>query len=157
MKAEAFEKHFPLCDMDKRVQYSMAAPCMAGDMGLAPGGKMKQDIYEDPFRLSDWDHNVSSRCYVHIANSLIWRAITGENPPTTPVTAKEYNDHGLPWFDYYDDQASVLEGSAALAQLKSIIQKAKELNDNPLPENEPVEPGKVKVIKKIRTVREGRF
>ncbi len=126
-------------------------------MGLAPGGKMKQEIYEDPFRLSDWDHSTGSRCYVHIANSLVWRAIIGENPPTTPLTSKEYNDHGLPWFDYYDDQAAALEGSATLAELKSIVQKSKKQQDKPLPENETVKPEKVKVIKDVRKVREGRF
>ena len=31
----------------------MAAP-MAG-MGLAPGGRMRQEIYEDPYSIRDWD------------------------------------------------------------------------------------------------------
>ena len=31
-----------------------------------------------------------------------------------------------PWFDYYDDQAEALGGSTILAELQSIIQKAKE-------------------------------
>jgi hypothetical protein len=44
-----------------------------------------------------------------------------------------------------------------LADLQSIIQKAKEKSDNPLPENETVTPGEVKVLKDVRTVREGRF
>ncbi len=69
-------------------------------MVLAPGGRMRQEIYEDPFKLSDWDMDQKSRCFVHLANSLVWRAITGNAPPTVPFTAKEYNDHGLPWFDY---------------------------------------------------------
>ncbi len=118
---------------------------------------MKQEIYEDPFNFSDWDHNTSSRCFVHLTNSLVWRAITGEQPPTTPITAKEYNDYGLPWFDYYDDKATALEGSETLAKLKSVMQKAHGKNDNPLPENESVMPEKIKVLKNTRKVREGRF
>lgn len=30
-------------------------------MGLAPGGKMKQEIFKDPFALEDWDLNQRSR------------------------------------------------------------------------------------------------
>ncbi len=159
MKAEVFEKRFrPIedqCFMSEDL--CLSAPCLSSEMGLAPGGKMKQEIYEDPFNFSDWEHNTSSRCFVHIANSLVWRAITGEQPPTTPMTSKEYNDYGLPWFDYYDDKTAALEGSETLAKLKSIMQKASVKKDNPLPENEAVKPEKIKVLKNTRTVREGRF
>jgi len=159
MKAEVFEKRFPISDVQFCVgaDFRLSEPCASSEMGLAPGGKMKQEIYEDPFNFSDWDHNTSSRCFVHLTNSLVWRAITGEHPPTTPMTAKEYNNHGLPWFDYYDDKAAALEGSETLAKLKSIMQKARDRKDNPLPENEPVKPEKVYVLKDSRKVREGRF
>jgi len=157
MKAEVFEKRFPIYDPELYSKREEILYCLSPDMGLAPGGKMKQKIYRDPFNFSDWDHNTSSRCFVHIANSLVWRAITGENPPATPITAKEYNDYDLPWFDYYDDKTEALEGSATLAKLKSIMQKAQEKKDNPLPENESVKPENVKIIKDVRKVREGRF
>ena len=62
-----------------------------------------------------------------------------------------------PWLDYYDDNAKALEGSETLTKLKSIIQKARQEKDNPLPENETVKPEKIKVIKNVKTVREGRF
>ena len=52
---------------------------------------------------------------MHIANSLTWRAITGEAPPTLPPTAKQYTEAGLPWFDWYDDSATALDGSGTLA------------------------------------------
>jgi hypothetical protein len=39
----------------------------------------------------------------------------------------------------------------------SIIAKAKKKDDHPLPENETVTPGEVKVLKDVRKVREGRF
>ncbi len=80
-------------------------------MGLTPGGRMRQEIYEDPFDLDDWDMENKSRCFVHIANSLIWRAITGEVPPTVPFTAKEYTKYGLPWFDYYSDNSTAIKGA----------------------------------------------
>ena len=36
------------------------------DMGLAPGGRMRQEIYTDEFDLDDWDLEHSNRCFVHI-------------------------------------------------------------------------------------------
>ncbi len=93
---------------------SLASPMESCEMGLAPGGRMRQEIYEDPFDLDDWDMENKSRCFVHIANSLIWRTITGEMPPTVPFTAKEYTQYNLPWFDYYSDNSTAVKGSEKL-------------------------------------------
>lgn len=166
MKREIFERRFPKRDIvrESKIMYSMAAPAACDcleessfDMGLAPGGKMHQEIYEDPFDFTDWDQNTSSRCFVHIANSLVWRAITGDNPPTVPFTAKEYTNHGFPWFEYYDDNSKSIDGSSILSKLKSIIQKGNDNGENPLPENEPVKPENIKKIVAGDQVREGIF
>jgi hypothetical protein len=62
-----------------------AAPAAAGmAMGLGAGGRMKQEIYTDHMAMEDWDLRASSRCFVHIANSLVWRSVTGSEPPTVP-------------------------------------------------------------------------
>ena len=101
-----------------------------------------------------------SRCFVHLTNSLVWRAITGDAPPTVPFTAKEYTDHGLPWFDYYSDNSTALMGSEKLIDLKSVVEMGKEKGDNPLPENESVDPAHiVKLRKGLKKgqVREGAF
>ena len=50
-------------------------------MGLAPGGRMKQDIYDDPHGLDAWDQRNSSRCFVSLLNTAQWMAVTGERPP----------------------------------------------------------------------------
>ena len=76
---------------------------------------MKQEIYADKHEPQDWDMEHSSSCFVHLCDALLWREITGENPPQTPVTAREYERAGLPWFDYYRDDLAVLEGSKTLA------------------------------------------
>lgn len=91
------------------------------DMGLAQGGRMKQSIEEDPYDFSVWDLRHNSRCFVHITNSVAWRAITGEAPPTLPPTAAQYTAAGLPWFDYYSE-APAVEGRKVLAGLKSVAQ-----------------------------------
>jgi len=165
MKGEVFEQRFP-----PRPQYESSMVCQevlpssvqcdSAAMGLAPGGKMRQVIYEDPYTFRDWDRDHTSRCFVHIANSLVWRAITGKQPPTTPATAKEYTRAGLPWFDYYEDHLDSVEGSAALAKLASVLDKGQEKRDVPLPENESVNPSNVVKLRsqlKKGQVREGAF
>lgn len=157
MRRDVFERRFPEREPFLRarsMQRLSAVPtCAAPDMGLAPGGRMKQDIYTDPFELSDWDTQHSSRCFVHIANSLVWRSITGQDPPTTPPTAAEYTRRGLPWFDYYDETTTAVEAQPILQKIKSIVGLAESRADIPLPENEPVDPDNV--VKLRRGLREG--
>ncbi len=163
MKAERYEKmkaadstfsrHMPLA------MESMTLGCVP-DMGLAPGGRMRQEIYDDEYGLDAWDMEHPSRCFVHIANSLVWSDITGTKPPTTPPTAREYTDAGLPWFEYYDDGLQSLEGGKALKRLKSVLQMATHKGDVALPENQSVIPEEVIEWRRVRQkgqVREGRF
>lgn len=133
--------------------------CSAGSgMVLAPGGLMKQQIYKDEHPLSHYDLDHGSRCFVHLCNSMVWREVTGQNPPTVPPTAKEYERAGLPWFDYYSETPAV-EGAAKLAGLKSVAAMGKSKGDVPLPGNEPVDLKQVVTIhpKHPDQVREGEF
>jgi hypothetical protein len=164
MKREVFEERFPKVDR-KAVRADMGGllfhRCMAtADMGLAPGGRMRQEIYEDPFGFEDWDRRTSSRCFVHLANSLMWRAVTGEAPPTVPPTAKRYTSAGLPWYDYYNAGAEALEGSEILDDLRSVIRMGYEKGEYPLPENETARPKRVIRLRRGLSrdqVREGTF
>jgi hypothetical protein len=139
MKADRFEgirrqrRFVASCDLDA----SMSPPRDSLDMGLAPGGRMKQEIYDDPYRLDTWDQRHSIRCFVTIANSRVWKTVTSENPPSTSPTAADYSKAGLPWFDYYDADAQVLAGSPALARAKSVLNLGIGKGATPLPENEP--------------------
>ena len=114
-----------------------------GSMGLGAGGRMKQEIYEDPNNLEDWDLETSSRCFGHLCDALVWREITGSNPPHPPATAREYERAGLPWFDFYRDDVAVLEGSKALAGVKSVVQLSKEKGDMAVTGNGSVESKKL--------------
>ncbi len=88
------------------------------DMGLGMGGSMKQDIYDDEFRPQDWDTSASSRCYVHLLNSMSYAQVTGHLPPHRPYEAADYAAAGLPWFDYYSDKESI-DGSEVFKGLKT--------------------------------------
>jgi len=126
--------------------YLMERVCEAGPaMGLAPGGRMRQRIYADPYYLSDWDTGHGLRCYVHITNSMVWRAITGQAPPALPLTAADYSKHGLPWFEHYSELPAVA-GSDLLAKLKSVIQLGRSKREQPLPENQSTTPQKVIIL-----------
>jgi hypothetical protein len=140
--------------------FSKCMRSAAPDMGLAPGGRMRQEIYDDLFDLDDWDLRHSGRCFVHIANSLVWNDITGQDPPTTPPTARSYSKAGLPWFDFYSDNGSAVDGSDILSKLKSVVGMGAEKGEIPLPENESVKTNNVVMLRKgLRKgqVREGRF
>ena len=153
MKRDVYERRFPkrehaFSDMRFSIEpkANMVCECASG-MGLAPGGRMKQEIYDDPYILSDWDTENTSRCFVHIANSMVWSAITGEQPPTTPPTAKTYSNAGLPWFDWYDDHNTALDGSGTLKGMKSVKQMGREKGDVPLPENQSVTPENIVALR----------
>ena len=135
------------------------ACCPMLEMGLAPGGRMRQEIYDDPYGLADWDLRQSSRCFVHIANSLTWKAITGEQPPTRPKTAQDYTRCGLPWFDYYAADQKALEGAATHKGLTSVAGLSAQQGKS-LPDNAPVAPTHVIGLgpqQGKRPVREGAF
>ncbi|MDY6792647.1 MAG: hypothetical protein SWH54_15405 [Thermodesulfobacteriota bacterium] len=168
MKRKVFERRFPQRKFDEMEETLFdttavcraVAPMASGEMGLAPGGRMRQEIYDDPFDLNDWDMDHKSRCFVHIANSLIWRTITGETPPTVPFTSKEYTKFGLPWFDYYSDNSTAIPGAEKLNGLTSVAEMGKKKGDVPLPENESVTPEHIVKLRgglKKDQVREGRF
>ncbi|MDE2804751.1 MAG: hypothetical protein OXN18_06345 [Gemmatimonadota bacterium] len=116
--------------------FDMVCSPPAKEMGLAPGGRMRQEIYDDPHGLDVWDQEHGSRCFVTMANSAQWMAITGEHPPTVPPTARQYAKAGLPWFDYYDADHEAIAGAEELAGLKSVKAMGQKLGKSPLPENE---------------------
>jgi hypothetical protein len=174
MKREVFERRFPERVLEQRLELEAGEILGKGllercrpsaDMGLAPGGRMKQEIFDDPFDLDDWDLQHGSRCFVHIANSQVWQAITGLQPPSEPPTARDYSKAGLPWFDFYSE-APAVEGSAILDKLKSVFHMGQAKGESPLPENEGAPPKIVRVLakddpgsgrKSRNEVREGNF
>jgi hypothetical protein len=122
--------------MDNAVAY-MRAPASAA-MGLAPGGRMKQEIFADRYGVDAWGTSSRSRCFVHLVNSLVWEAITSTKPPSPPITAAHYAKHNLPWFDYYGEGLSALDAGQELKRLRSVMEIARQKGEQPLPENTDV-------------------
>lgn len=153
MKREAFERLFPaqqavrfsigggpsLNDFEFLRSHKKRAPKQQRakpDMGLAPGGRIRQQIFEDKFSLTDWEPSQTSRCFIHLCNSIQWRALTGEKPPKTPITPRQYRKAGIPWFEHYKEKARTLKDSAALTGLESVADHAARIGDKPPEDNE---------------------
>lgn len=133
-------------------------PCASASMGLAPGGLMRQQIYEDQYGYDAWDMTQSSRCFIHVLNSSQWVAATGKAAPGRPPTAADYTKAGLPWFDYYDDNLSVLSGTKKLSGLDSVTAKGVKLGDKALPQDDPIESPKVVFLNgSSATIKEGKW
>ena len=127
-----------------------------GELGFGPGGLMRQRIEEDDYGLDAWDQENGSRCFIHLLNSNEYKIITGNNPPHQAPSSQDYNEAGMPWFEYYSDNKA-LPGSDILGKLTSVAAKSVEKGNGPLEKNHSVTPGNIKAIKKSNVVRDGEF
>jgi len=146
MKKERYEELNQNRLMEASKCYSDVSECL--DMALAPGGRMRQEIYDDPFGLDAWDQRNSSRCFVTIANSTVWTGVTGERIPTKSPAAKDYTNRGLPWFDFYGGGAKAVGGAKKLAKLASVDAMGKQKGEMPLPENNSVDVERIIALRK---------
>ena len=158
MKREVYIEYFgqPVSKERDAPLFSKGVYKPAPDLGLAPGGLMRQEIYEDEYGIDAWNQENGYRCFVHLANSAVYQAITGHRPPHKPPTAKAYTEAGLPWFDYYSDDKA-LPGAGTLSKLASVAAKVIEKGKSPLPDNDPVQPKVVRSLGTARVVRDGEF
>ena len=122
MKKEAYEKLKAEQEEASSAKFGliMSMKCESMEMGLGMGGSMRQEIYDDEYGLDAWDLDNSQRCFIMLTNAEQWMAITGEEPPLSPISAEDYSMAGLPWFDYYDGDRKAIEGAKALSNIKSI-------------------------------------
>ncbi len=140
--------------MNESICYSMAP-----DMGLAPGGRMRQQIYDDPYKASDWQVT-TSRCFVHLCNSLVWQSITGDTPPHPSRRRKELHRGGTALVRLLRRLAKRRPRNTDPRGAQERCASAIEKGDVALPENESVTPEHVVAIRqglRREQVREGRF
>ena len=116
------------------------------DMGLAAGGEMTQKIYPDPYGIETWDQSNHEELFVHIVNSEQYEAITGEEPPPSPIDARTYSVYGFPWFALYDEDRDTLE-AGRLATVKSIGELDADRGLPKRKEDEPLEIDPDQVVK----------
>ncbi len=98
------------------------APAAAG-MGIGAGGRMEQKIYPDSYGLDTWDPASCTQVLIHIVNSEQYFAITGREPPPSPVSAQLYSNMKLPWFQLYDEDRADLPASERLKTVKALQER----------------------------------
>lgn len=89
-------------------------------MELGAGGEVIQEVHPDKHRFSGWSRKPIGQIWVHLVGAGQWRALTGSMPPPTPVTAEQYDAHGLPWFDYYDADRGDLPIPEEMALIRTV-------------------------------------
>jgi hypothetical protein len=92
----------------------------AAGMGVAAGGEIHQRIHPDRHGRNTWDPDSATEAFVAIVNSAQYRALTGRPPPPSPVDAATYTEHGLPWFELYDETRGDIAGSDTLAGVEPV-------------------------------------
>ncbi len=103
-----------------RKSHPAPVPEVAAELGIAAGGKIRQEIVEDYYGAETWDEDYRGKVYIRIVNSVMFKLITGKDAPPSPISAKEYTEAGLPWFDYYDENVPAVLPSNVLASIKPI-------------------------------------
>jgi len=88
------------------------------EMAVAAGGKIKQEIVVD--NLGElWQSGRTTVFNVQILNSILYRSVTGEDPPTKPIDAKTYKQHGFPFFKISEEPSGI---SGNFSMVKSVGQ-----------------------------------
>lgn len=90
------------------------------EMGIAPGGLIKQCILQDMYPASAWDSKRTLMFHVQILNSELFHAVTGKAPPESPITADTYSQHGLPFYKIYDEKSSIKGDFMNIKSIKEI-------------------------------------
>jgi hypothetical protein len=99
-------------------------------MSVAVGGKIEQAIVLDKHG-GDWISDRTTVFNVQILNSAVYKAVTGRNPPTRPLDARTYAEHGLPFFKLYEETLSGISGDFGM--VKSVAQIDKEADEEVQP------------------------
>jgi hypothetical protein len=105
--------------------YALKQPVQ--EMGIGAGGVMTQKIYADPYGLAVWDQRNYGQVWVHIVNSRSFQELTGLPPPPTPIDARAYTQHGLPWFALYDEKKLEIPAPSGFTEVKTITARDAEL------------------------------
>lgn len=96
------------------------APPVVQEMGLGAGGWMEQKVYPDPYGTRTWDRASATTVHVHLAHAKDWPLLTGEPVPASPVTRKQYEWAGIPWFWLDDGVMADVDASPILAGVKTV-------------------------------------
>jgi hypothetical protein len=119
-------------------------------MGFGVGGRMVQKIYPDPHGVHVWDQDAAASVTIHVVNTEQYRVLTGLAPPPPPIDAHVYTEHGLPWFQLYDERLDDVAADPGLSRVKSISELDRLDGADPSSEDSSldIKPGQITGIKR---------
>jgi len=106
-------------------------PQASARLGLAAGGTIAQKIYPDPYGVETWDPGTAASVSIALLNSEQFQALTGREPPPSPVSAALYTEHGLPWFHLYEEAMGDIDRSELLAGVDPLADDGAALTIDP--------------------------
>jgi hypothetical protein len=109
------------------------------EMGIARGGKIRQQIMEDTYGAASWDEAAFRDVVIHIVNSEVYQHITGREAPPSPITDEQYRNCNIPWYSDYQENAPSLSPVTVFKRILSIGQIDKNrgvAEENALPTRE---------------------
>jgi hypothetical protein len=98
----------------------------SGALSVAAGGMIRQRIYPDRWGVNTWDPTNVASIRVHLLNSAQYSAITGLEPPASPIDASAYARFGFPWFDLYDEGLGDVPARERLARVRTARDRGQE-------------------------------
>ena len=93
--------------------------------GFGAGGKISQKINRDPLPVTAYDHSKVQQFHISVINAAYFTTIAGLPSPPSPITTSTYLQHGLPWFELYDERIPTANNTSSanpLAGVRSIAQ-----------------------------------
>jgi len=82
-------------------------------MGINAEALLEQSILKDTYPASIWDQDRIISFNLQILNSDMFRQVTGQDLPPTPITPQTYAANNLPFFECFSDPSDIeldLEG-----------------------------------------------
>jgi tetratricopeptide (TPR) repeat protein len=107
------------------------------EMGIAAGGRIKQQIFEDTYGADSWDESVARDVVIHIVNSKAYQRITGCPAPPSPITSEQYARCKIPWYSAYDEKDLSVKPVGVFKRIFSIgkIDKGRGIAEEALPKH----------------------
>lgn len=109
-----------------------AVQCCASSMGLGAGGRMRQEIYADEHGSDTWAPKPVRTVHVDLVDSLAFEAVTGLPAPQPVLSARDYTEHGFPWFDLFEPGKRDIAAAGRLAAVRSVAD-LEGRDEDPLP------------------------
>lgn len=88
------------------------------ELGIGTGGRIRQHVYRDRYGPTSWEARDAGT--VHLVLPEIYEELTATAAPTAPISAQDYTDAGLPWFELESDAEYLSTVTEQLASLRSV-------------------------------------